>query len=119
MTSCESPLNAGFRSSVRGCAKNYTWGDARDGGLTQDGRVGREDGKVGVEFLRDQPVNCVLTKDVALLLASVTYIEIVQLVGSHADGVCKEQHIALQPSNGLGRVLEADTGTRHCADIST
>lgn len=58
--------------------------------LTQNDGVGREDCKVGVEF-----------------------VEEVKLIGLAADAVGKEKRITLQPRNGLSRVFETNAWTAH------
>lgn len=42
-----------------------------------------------------------------------SYIEQVKFVGLGANGVGKQQQVALQPRHLLAGILEADTGTRH------
>jgi len=74
-------------------------------GLTQDNRVGREDGEVRVQFLV-----CQNRSSLDLMKA---YEDKVQLVGGRADAVCEEQGVALEPGDLLGGELVTGAGTRH------
>ena len=40
-----------------------------------------------------------------------------QLINCTADAVCEEQHIALEPGDGLGWVFEAGAGAAHAGGV--
>lgn len=86
--------------------------------LTEDDRIGWEDGKLGMEFLKTMVVSTVFScPEVGLHGESMpAYKEEVKLIRLAANAVGKEQGISLQPRHGLRRILETNTRAAHDDD---
>lgn len=89
MTSWVVPLNAGLEVSIVDAQLSPRERPGRIK-LTEDDRVGWEDGKVGVQFEEE-----------------------VKLISGAPNAVGKEECVPLEPLHRLGRILETDAGTAH------
>lgn len=105
MTSAVVCLNASCQRCLRGSSGQYNTLALLD---THEGLLGRL-GRPGTWGAA--PTMSVLWH------SRVTYIEEVQLICLCADRVGKEESVALEPRDWLGRVLESDAWVDHDAAV--